>query len=98
CPGLDPGWTPVFGKACPRARPGGSCSNNKVERDGGSKNSHLARGAVLVRAQSLAAHFVFQNSSGHGSTMAHSSGPFFRCFICGARPPCRLIHFFTDGG
>ena len=29
CPGLDPGWKPVFGKACPRARPEGSCSNNK---------------------------------------------------------------------
>src|SRR5262249_43458729 len=42
CPGLDPGWMPVFGKACPRARPEGSCSNNKVERDGDSKKSHLA--------------------------------------------------------
>jgi len=27
-PGLDPGWVPVFGKACPRARPEGSCSTN----------------------------------------------------------------------
>src|SRR5262245_35817944 len=35
-------WIPVFGKACPRARPEGSCSNNKVERDGDSKKSHLA--------------------------------------------------------
>src|SRR5262245_17389695 len=35
-------WIPVFGKACPRARPGGSCSNNKVERDDDSKKSHLA--------------------------------------------------------
>src|SRR5262249_38779357 len=35
-------WVPVFGKACPRARPEGSCSNDRVERDGDSKKSHLA--------------------------------------------------------
>src|SRR5262249_45650446 len=36
-------WTPVFGKACPRARPEGSCFTNKLERDDVSKKSHLAR-------------------------------------------------------
>src|SRR5262249_28934119 len=35
-------WIPVFGKACPRARPEGSCSTNKLERDDDSKKSHLA--------------------------------------------------------
>src|SRR5947209_2038261 len=25
-------WKPVFRKACPRARPGGSCSNNKLSQ------------------------------------------------------------------
>src|SRR5262249_21118091 len=35
-------WIPVFGQACPRARPEGSCSNNKLERAGDSKKSHLA--------------------------------------------------------
>jgi Sensors of blue-light using FAD len=33
CPGLDPGWMPVFRKACPRARPEGSCSTKDLERD-----------------------------------------------------------------
>src|SRR5262249_47386165 len=42
CPGPDPGWAPVFGNACPRARPGGSCSSNNVERNDDSKKSHLA--------------------------------------------------------
>src|SRR5262245_8195186 len=37
-------WIPVFGKACPRARPEGSCPNNKVERDDDSNKSHLALG------------------------------------------------------
>src|SRR5262249_15829229 len=41
-PGLDPGWVPAFEEACPRARPEGSCSNNKMERDGDPKISHLA--------------------------------------------------------
>src|SRR5262249_25880058 len=34
CPGLDPGWVPVFGKR--------SCSTNKLERDDDSKKSHPA--------------------------------------------------------
>src|SRR5206468_12556709 len=33
CPGLDPGWIPVFGKPCPWARPEGSCSKNGLKRD-----------------------------------------------------------------
>ena len=32
-------WEPVFGKACPRARPGGSCSNKKLDRDDDLKKS-----------------------------------------------------------
>src|SRR5262245_6549601 len=42
CPALDPGWIPVFGKACPRARPEGSCSDNNVVRYDDSTKSHLA--------------------------------------------------------
>jgi len=34
CPGLDPGWEPVFGKR--------SCSSNKLEQDDDSKKSHPA--------------------------------------------------------
>jgi len=37
CPGLDPGWIPVFGKACPPARPEGSCTSKRRERDDDSK-------------------------------------------------------------
>src|SRR5262249_46887009 len=51
CPSLehDPEkWVPVFGKACPRARPEGSCSNNKLERDGDSKKRHLALGRLVL--------------------------------------------------
>src|SRR5262249_15630611 len=44
-PDFDPGWIPVLGKACPRARPEGSCANNKVERDDDAKKSHLALSA-----------------------------------------------------
>src|SRR5262249_21171981 len=47
-------WIPVFGKACPRARPEGSCSNNKPERDGDSKKSHLALGSLSVAEPRLA--------------------------------------------
>jgi hypothetical protein len=46
-------WLPVFGKACPRARPEGSCSNKKLERDDDSKRSHHAlagAGAHLTTA------------------------------------------------
>src|SRR5215468_8167611 len=41
CPGLDPGWVPVFGKGLP-PRKRGSCSTNKLERDDESKKSHHA--------------------------------------------------------
>src|SRR5262245_36536179 len=48
-------WIPVFGKACPRARPGGSCSNNNVERDGDSKKSHLALRPVGIHREFITA-------------------------------------------
>src|SRR5262245_25251956 len=51
-PGLDPGWIPVFGKACPPARPEGSCSKHKLDRDDDSKKSHLDL-ARPARAQNL---------------------------------------------
>src|SRR5262249_14480644 len=43
CPGLDPGWVPVFGKR--------SCSTKKLERDDDSKKSHpaLARSTRIFR-------------------------------------------------
>ena len=41
CPGLDPGWVPVFGKGLPPRRRG-SCSTNKLERDDERKKSHHA--------------------------------------------------------
>src|SRR5262249_7162287 len=44
-------WIPVFGKACPRARPEESCSNNKAERDGDSKKSHIAPNRSIVDEQ-----------------------------------------------
>src|SRR5215468_4521537 len=48
CPGLDPGWVPVFGKGLP-PRKRGSCSNNNLKRDDESKRSHHA----LEREKSL---------------------------------------------
>jgi len=39
-----------------------------------------------------------QNSSGHGSTIAHRSGPLLRCFICEVSPPLRLIQRLTLSG
>src|SRR5215510_4628513 len=51
-PGRDPGWVPVFGKACPPARPEGSCSKHKLDRDDDSKKSHLDL-ARPARAQNL---------------------------------------------
>src|SRR5262249_41728738 len=32
-------WTAVFGKACPRARPEGSCANNQPRRDDDAKKT-----------------------------------------------------------
>src|SRR5215510_12713918 len=43
CPGLDPGWVPVFGKGVP-PRKRGSCSTNNLKRDDDSKKSHHALG------------------------------------------------------
>src|SRR5262249_10644800 len=40
CPGLDPGWVPVFGKR--------SCSTKKLERDDDSKKSHPALAHVAA--------------------------------------------------
>src|SRR5262245_14455827 len=48
-------WIPVFRKACPRARPEGSCSNNNLERDDDSKKSHLALAAQSDQSPSCAA-------------------------------------------
>src|SRR5262249_13184901 len=42
CPGLDPGWVPVFGER--------SCSTNKLKRDDDSKKSHPALGDLRFRA------------------------------------------------
>ncbi len=39
CPGLDPGWAPLFGKR--------SSSNKEVEQDDDSKKNHLALGQCL---------------------------------------------------
>ena len=39
-----------------------------------------------------------KTSSGHGSMMAQSSGPFFTVFMSAVRPPWRSIHFFTVSG
>src|SRR5712671_5890093 len=47
-------WTPVFRKACPRARPEGSCSNQKIERDDDSKKSHHAPGGVFAAGRPAA--------------------------------------------
>src|SRR5882757_10828174 len=41
-------WAPVFRKACPRARPEGSCSSKKPERDDDSKKNHHALGEPAV--------------------------------------------------
>src|SRR4029077_12753150 len=37
----------VFRKACPRARPEGSCSNKNIERDDDSKKRHHALAVAL---------------------------------------------------
>src|SRR5262245_59204354 len=39
-----------------------------------------------------------QNSSGHGSTIAHRSGPLLRCFIGEVSPPLRPIQRLTLSG
>jgi hypothetical protein len=51
CPGLDPGWIPVFGKACPLARPGGSCST--ITRSAARKPKKEGAGARRPRPSFL---------------------------------------------
>jgi hypothetical protein len=40
CPGLDPGWVPVFGE--------GSCFTKKLEGDDESKKNHPARAGAAI--------------------------------------------------
>src|SRR5882757_5113214 len=53
------GWVPVFRKACPRARPEGSCSNKKIERDDNSKKSHHAPRLDLASSDGARPYFYF---------------------------------------
>src|SRR5215831_14610602 len=51
----------VFRKACPRARPEGSCSNKNIERDDDSKKSHHALADIAAALPNVR----FTPESGH---------------------------------
>ena len=72
------------------------CGLMTISRDARARE---ARRCMVAAAQGSAEGDVdCSELVGQGSTMAHSSGPFFTRFISGVRPPLRLIHSFTVGG
>src|SRR5712691_7547211 len=49
------GWHPIFGKACPRARPEGSCTNKKLDR--------CCKSIRSEKALALQLHFILTSES-----------------------------------
>ena len=81
CPGLDPGWEPVLGKARPRARPEGSCSNKKLESDAIQLNWIRLLGLGWRRRRSSARDYRQHDARGMRAVVVDGVGPHQRWMV-----------------